>query len=476
MRKGGDPKGSPRSVVAEKGVYMMRSQTVLRMVMGLVVAMGGVWGSVAWGQVLQSGVRAEPPKTVIAVRAGRLFDSKTGNMLTNQVIIVNGDRITDVGPSAQIPTGATVIDLSNATVLPGLIDTHLHIMPRGNWSLPYKTLAGLKHAQDDLYSGFTTIVDMSARHTWATIDIRNAINRGLTWGPRMQVAGPQINPRSRSMAPTPIEIDARTFDEGEQDMGVNGPWAARAAVRKLKAYGADWVKLYASEDFEGDEYQHFKPNGKMVNSPSLTLEEIQAIVDEAHRRGMKVSCHTFGGESMTSCITAGVDKIEHGNEGTDADVRMMAQKKIPITYTMENMLNTGRQDLPRSGGQVSRLTLTRDMVKKTLAAGVSISFGSDMNNEHGKQQRALVHYVKFGLTPAQALQAITINAANALNYDWVNQVGSVEKGKFADIIAVSGNPLQDITEVERVKFVMKGGEVVRNDLTASSPISQSIRP
>ncbi|MBI4460823.1 MAG: amidohydrolase family protein, partial [Acidobacteria bacterium] len=390
-------------------------------------------------------------------------------MLTNQVVIVNGDRITEIGPSVSVPAGATVIDLSNATVMPGMIDTHLHIMPRGEWSLPYKTLAGLKHAQDDLYNGFTTIVDMSARHTWATIDIRNAINRGLVWGPRMQVAGPQINPRSRSMAPTPIEIDARTFDEGEMDMGVNGPWAARAAVRRLKAYGADWVKIYATEDFEGDEYQHFTPDGNMVNSPSLTLEEIQAIVDEAHRRGMKVACHTFGGEAMTSCITAGVDKIEHGNQGTDADVKMMAQKKIAITFTMENMINTPRQDLPRSGGQVSRLSLTQDMFKKVMDNKVSISFGSDMNGEHGKQQRAIVHYVKFGLSTAQALQAITINAANALNYNWVNQVGSLEKGKFADIIAVSGNPLQDITEVERVKFVMKGGEIIRNELTPDAP-------
>jgi imidazolonepropionase-like amidohydrolase len=184
---------------------------------------------------------------------------------------------------------------------------------------------------------------------------------------------------------------------------------------------------------------------------------------------MKVSCHTFGGEAMHNCIVAGVDKIEHGTESTAADLQLMAQKKIPLTITAENMLNTDRQDLPRSGGKVSRLTLTVDTVKKALAAGVSFAFGSDMNDEHGKQQRALASYVKWGMTPVQALQAITIGAANALNYNWNTQVGSVEKGKFADLIAVAGNPVSDVTELERVKFVMKGGRVIRNDITNPSP-------
>jgi imidazolonepropionase-like amidohydrolase len=422
-------------------------------------------------QVLQSGDRAAPPTGVVVLRAARLFDAKTGALVPNQTILVRGDRIAEVGASIQVPAGATVIDLGGATMLPGMIDTHLHVMPQTNQSLPYRTLVGLRHAQEDLEGGFTTIVDLSARGTWATIDIRNAINRGVVEGPRMQVAGPEIDPRSRSMAPTPPTV---TWEPEESDLNVNGPWAARAAVRKLKAYGADWVKIYSTQDFQGDEYQHFKPDGTMVNSPSMTLEEIQAIVDEAHRRGMRVACHTFGGEAMHSCIVAGVDKIEHGTESTDADLKLMAEKKIPLVITAENMLNTGRQDLPRSGGKISRLTLTIDTVKRAMAAGVWFAFGSDMNNEHGKQQRALAHYVKWGMTPAQALQTITINASRALNYGYADRVGTLEPGKYADVIAVAGDPLADVTELERVQFVMKGGRVVRNALgpgSASNPSS-----
>jgi imidazolonepropionase-like amidohydrolase len=199
---------------------------------------------------------------------------------------------------------------------------------------------------------------------------------------------------------------------------------------------------------------------------------MQAIVDEAHRRGMKVACHSFGGEAMVSCVTAGVDKMEHIPEVTDEVIALMVKKKIAWTFTMENMRNTDRQDLPRSGGKVSRLTLTRAAFKKAMSAGVQIAFGSDMNDEHGKQQRALAEYVKFGMTPAQALQTTFIGAANVLNYNWAKDVGTLEVGKFADIIGVAGDPLTDITEVERVKFVMKGGVVIKNEL-ASRPATSS---
>ena len=427
----------------------------------VVVAMGALSGAHVWTQVLQSGDRYPAPTGMVAVRAARLFDAKAGTIVANQVILVKGDRIAEIGPSVQIPAGTPVVDLGQATLMPGMIDSHLHIMPQGTQSLPYKTLVGLEHAQEDLHGGFTTIVDLSARGTWATIDIRNAINRGVAEGPRMQVAGPEIDPRNRSMRPTPYEVN---FHPHEDDLGVNGPWAARAAVRKLKTYGADWVKIYSTQDFIGDEYQHFKPDGTMVNSPSLTLEEIQAITDEAHRRGMKVACHSFGGEALASCVSGGADKIEHGNEMPDSVLKMMVDKKVALVFTMENMRNTDKQDLPRSGGKVSRLTLTRELMKRARAAGVTIAFGSDMNEDHGKQQRGMVEYVKYGMTPAQALQTSFIGAASVLNYNWAKDVGTLEVGKFADIIAVSGDPLKDITEIERVKFVMKGGVVVKNEL------------
>ena len=261
----------------------------VRLVVGLLLVMG-ISAPVGWTQVLQSGERAEPPTGTIAIRAGRLFDAKAGTILTNQVVLIEGDRIADVGPAVRIPPDATVIELTEATVLPGMIDSHLHFVPRGDQSIPYKTLRGLQQAQANVLAGFTTVVDLSARNTWIDIDIRNAINRGLSWGPRIQAAGPEITPRDRSMAPTPSTIDGEGYAD---ELFVVGPWMARYMVRKLKHYGADWVKLYATQDFEGDEHQHFFPDGTMVNNSSLTFEEMEAIVDETHRRGMKISCHAY---------------------------------------------------------------------------------------------------------------------------------------------------------------------------------------
>jgi imidazolonepropionase-like amidohydrolase len=439
---------------------------------GVLVAMAAAGPSLR-SQVLQSGDRAAAATGVTAIRAARLYDAKAGTVLTNQVIVITGDRISEIGSNVQIPAGAKVIDLGAATAMPGMIDTHLHVMPQTEQSIPYKTLVGLEQARANLLGGFTTIVDLSARGTWATIDIRNAINRGLHTGPRMQVAGPEITPRDRSMEPTPLTVDGEGY-EGE--LFVVGPWLARHMVRKLKHYGADWVKIYAGQDFMGDEYQHFKPDGTMVNSPSLTLEETQAIVDEAHRRGMKVACHTFGGEGLASCVTAGVDKIEHGNVMPDSVAKEMAQKKIALVFTLSNMLNTPKQDLPRSGGKVSRLSLLVETLKKVKAAGVPIAFGSDTNPPgHGKQSSQFKHYVEYGLTPAEALNTAFMGAANVLNYDWAKQVGSLEKGKFADVIAVAGDPLKDVSEMERVKFVMKGGVVVKNELTAPTPTATAAR-
>ena len=436
----------------------------VRLVLGLLLAMG-LSATAGWTQVLQSGEeRPEPPTGTVAILAARLFDSNTGTMLENQVVLVEGDRIAAVGSDVSVPPNATVIDLGSATLMPGFIDTHLHIMPSGEQSLPYKTLRGLAQAQADALGGFTTIVDMSGRHTYAPIDIRNAINRGLAWGPRMQVAGHEVTPRDRSMAPTPPTIHGEGYPD---EFFIAGPWMARHMVRKLKHHGADWIKVYNGQDFEGDEYQHFFPNGKMVSNPSVTMEELEAIIDEAHRRGMKVACHAFGGPGLADCINAGVDKIEHGNELTNELAQTMARNGITMSYTLQNMINTPRADLPRTGGEVSRLSLTQQSIPIAMANGVNISFASDTNPpRHGTQAWEFAKYVEFGMTPAQSLQSAMTNAAKALNYGWDDRVGSLEPGKYADVIATSGNPLEDITETERVMFVMKGGVVFKNELTA----------
>jgi imidazolonepropionase-like amidohydrolase len=191
---------------------------------------------------------------------------------------------------------------------------------------------------------------------------------------------------------------------------------------------------------------------------------------------MKVACHAYGGEGLADCVNAGVDKIEHGNVMTDELARMMAEKNIAITFTLQNMIDTPEADLPRSGGEVSRLSLTIDTIKKCLAFGVPIAFGSDTNPpRHGDQAWQFAKYVEFGMTPVQSLQTAFMGAANVLNYGWADRVGSLEPGKYADVIAVSGNPLDDITEMERVRFVMKGGVVLKDELSETTPAALTSR-
>ncbi|MGH9680331.1 MAG: amidohydrolase family protein, partial [Candidatus Acidiferrales bacterium] len=265
-----------------------------------------------------------------------------------------------------------------------------------------------------------------------------------------------------------------TGDGMPSDLDVNSPWEAVGAVRKLRQYGVDWIKIYGTQDFVGGRYGYrvFKPDNTMVNIPSLTLQEIQAIVDEAHRSGLKVGCHVYGGEGMHSCIAAGVDLTMHVPELDDESVRMLVQKKLPLQFTIDDIRNLEKTDLRITGGKMSRLILTEAAFKKAMAAGIPLPFGSGVSvplaeNElmsNGKQANQFAFFVKWGMSPAQALQTAFTVAASVLNYGWADRVGSLEKGKYADLIAVSGNPLTDITEMERVKFVMKGGVVVRNDL------------
>jgi len=429
----------------------MRWKCVLKAVLATLATAAALW--------------SQTPQ-VIAVRAGHLFDAESGKLLANQVVLIQGDRIAEVGPAGQVavPAGAKVIDLSQATVLPGMIDAHVHVIPFQG-TVPYRTLQALTSAQDALNAGFTTLVDMASRDTYATIDLRNAIDNGVVQGPRMQVAGPAIDPRAARPMPSPPLVN----DKGIiGDLGVNSPWEGRAAVRKLSWYGADWIKIFATQDFAGDQYKVFKPDGTMVNIPSLTLEEIKAIVDEAHRRDMKVACHAYGGEALHSCIEAGVDLTMHAPELDDESLNMLVQKKLPLMFTLDDLIGLAKGDLKITGGKESRLSLDEIAFKKTLAAGVPMPFGSGASTGSdfplGKEANQFAWFVKWGMTPTQALQTAFMVAANVLNYNWASQVGSIEKGKYADIIAVSGNPLQDVNVMEHVKFVMKGGVVVRNDL------------
>jgi imidazolonepropionase-like amidohydrolase len=412
-----------------------------------------------------------PPAQVVAVRAGRLFDAHTGTMLSNQVVLIRGDRIADVGRAVQIPQGARVIDLSTATVLPGLIDGHVHTNgPVPDESVEHRTMVMIQSAQRDLDAGFTTVVDMDSRGGFGTVELRNAITSGLVRGPRMQVAGQSLNPRGARATPSTVPGLFSGFTDGKN---VNGPWLARGAVRELKLHGTDWAKIYTTQDFVGEELNEFRPDGSLVAIPSLTLEEIQAIVDESHRMGLKVACHTYGGEGMRSCVQAGVDLPMHMLElyKDDATMKQVVQKKLPVMMTIDDLMGLDASDRKLTGGKTSRLAMGEMAFKKLLAAGVPLPFGSGAVPErypHGRQADQFPILVKWGMTPAQAMQSAFMVVAKVLNYDWSEQVGSVEKGKFADLIAVSGDPLADVTELQRVKFVMKGGVVMRNDLERPS--------
>jgi imidazolonepropionase-like amidohydrolase len=403
-----------------------------------------------------------PPTQVIAIRAGRLFDSRAGTTLNNQVILIRGDHIAEVGPAVQIPREARIIDLSAATVLPGMIDTHVHVNTGGD-TPAQRALIALANAQIDLAAGFTTVLDMDSRGGFNTVDLRDAINAGMVQGPRMQVVGQSINQRATNYYPDNASI--RFLEGFTENKNVNSPWLARAAVRETKLHGVDWIKIYTTQDFVGTVHM-WKADATLVNSPSLTFEEVEAIVDEAHRLGLKVACHTYGGEGMNSCLKAGVDAPNHLLELDDAGVKILLQKKLSYVPTIDDLVALEKEDLHSTEGRNSRLKLLEQAFKRALAAGVPIVFGSGATSAavpHGKQADQFRYLTKWGMSPAQALQTAYLPAARMLNYGWDNYIATVEKGKFADIIAVSGNPLTDVTEMERVKFVMKGGLVVRND-------------
>jgi imidazolonepropionase-like amidohydrolase len=419
---------------------------------------------------------AQPPAAqTVAVRAGRMFDPRSGTLLVNQVILIHGDRIADVGPGVQIPAGTRVIDLGRATVLPGLIDTHLHVMDGNPLTAPggpgvgpgttgaataaaqglqYRELAAMINAQRDLAAGFTTVVDLMSHGGWyGTVDLRNAINNGLVQGPRMQVAGPGIVTTNKANVAFPLLNDAPIANLGAQV--ANGLDEVRAAVREQAHYGVDWIKIYSTQEF------HFEPDGTMVNTPTFTLEETQAIVNEAHRNGLKVACHAYGGEGLHNCIEAGVDVPTHGVDLDDASLKMLLDKKLPLTSTLFDLSIEDAQEMRRWNN--SRWRMMEKSWKKAFAAGVVQPFGSGAGPfPHGTQGDMFAYFVKWGMTPAQALRmAMTTGAATI---GWADRVGTLEKGKLADLVAVAGDPLSDITEMSRITFVMKGGQIVRNDL------------
>jgi imidazolonepropionase-like amidohydrolase len=399
----------------------------------------------------------------VAIRAGRMFDAKSDELKKQQIILIEGTRIVQVGPASEmhLPPGIEVLDLTNATVLPGLIDGHTHIFASGpdldeqmmKESLGYRTLEALVNAQRDLYVGFTTLRDLKTLGgMYGDVDLRTAINNGLLQGPRMQVSGRGFQttggfrPKGYSRdIPLPSMLET-----------VDSPWEARKAVREQLMNGADWIKFYAAYEFT------FAPDGKMVIPPTFTLEEVQAFVEEAHDHGHKVSCHAFGGKGLRNCLAAGVDTIEHGVQMSDDEIQQLKSKSIYLVPTLYHYQLEREHDARKYSGHTVA-EVSEPNFRRAVAAGVKIGFGTGVGPfPHGTQTKEFEYMVKFGMTPAQVIRSATIVDAQMMGWD--TKIGSLEQGKFADIVAVCGDPLTDITELERVRFVMKGGQVVRNDL------------
>ncbi|PWU04268.1 MAG: hypothetical protein C5B51_17135 [Terriglobia bacterium] len=402
-----------------------------------------------------------PAARVMAVRAGRLFDSKTGQMLTKQVVVLSGERITEVGPEGQvkIPAGAAVIDLRQATVLPGLIDAHTHMFnqrrPKGTTE-DYMLIA-VQNIEADLRAGFTAARDMSSHgNGYGDVAVRNAINEGRINGPRYQVSTLGIvwgaTPANPSNPPNPLASTVvRSVEE------------ARAAVREQIAHGADWIKLFPAGAYS------FTADGRDQYEVTYPLPVVQALVDETHRLGKKAGCHVYGGEGLKNAIVAGCDTIEHGFGLNRELIDMMVAKHLYYDPTIVRYVEPymDDNDAKNTGGKFRIVPIFEKAAAMAAATkGIKVMVGSGVDGStfpHGTQALEFEALVKRAhLTPAQAIQSGTIINAEVLG--WQDQIGSIEKGKYADLVAVSGDPLADITELQHVKFVMKGGKVIRNDV------------
>ncbi|HLQ78413.1 MAG TPA: amidohydrolase family protein [Terriglobia bacterium] len=405
-------------------------------------------------------IQCAPSGRVVAVRAGRLFDSKAGRMLLKQVVLMQGDRITEVGADGQvrIPAGATVIDFGTATVLPGLIDAHTHMFntPKTGMSREASTLIAIQNLQADLRAGFTSARDMSSHgNGYADIDIRKAIDAGQIDGPRYQVAGRGIRWGGPTRVTTPADPLASTVIYSAEE--------GRAAVREHVERGADWIKLFPTGAYS------FNAAGKAEYELTYPMPVLQALIDETHRLGHKVACHVLGGEGQKNAVIAGCDTIEHAFGLDQEQANMMVQKGLYYDPTFVRYLEPYMDDTDNksTGGKYRMIPIFEKAVTMAAATkGMKLMFGTGVDGStyvHGTQALDFEAFVKrASVTAARAIQAATVVNAEALG--WSDRVGSIEKGKFADLVAVSGDPLVDITELQRVKFVMKGGKVIRNDM------------
>lgn len=398
---------------------------------------------------------------IVAIKTGRVLDVRTGRMIPNAIILTEGERITAVGANVTIPAGTEVIDLKTMTVLPGLIDSHTHLtgdpgiggLAGLTKSVPRQTLTGAKNARITLLAGFTTVRNVGAAG-YSDIALRDAINAGDVPGPRIVASGPSLGITGGHCDESYLPWEYHHKADGVAD-GVEN---VMAKTREVIKYGAGVIKFCSTGGVLS--------LGDDPKAAEFTFEEMKTIVAEAHRLGRKVAAHAHGGEGLKQAVLAGVDSIEHGTYIDDEGIRLMKEKGtylVPTIYLTDWFL----ENYPTLGLPPQIIAKAKEVMpamKKNLThaiqQGVPVAFGTDAAvYPHGLNAREFAVLVRMGLTPIQAIQTSTVHASKLLG--WEDRIGAIEAGKFADLIAVEGDPTKDVTELERIKFVMKGGTVFK---------------